>query len=175
MIHTEFVTKLKGIASSPEFYKAHGLDQDLINEIIEGYQISKTSNSQPLINDELLLLLENYDLTKTAIGMVEFVDKPYRNDNRIFFGKFEVDDLVIDIPTGEVRCFESKSTHLLWACAKSGGHFLSSLYEAASFLEKRMLDNELYENEDIGQDVARYCAELAGGNQYVDFYMTLFS
>jgi len=46
---------------------------------------------------------------------------------------------------------------------------------AIYFLEKRLLDDALYENILLAKDIAKYCGELAGGCQYEDFYIVMLS
>ncbi|BAU54909.1 hypothetical protein [Mucilaginibacter gotjawali] len=177
MNYTEFAEKIKGIPSSYEAYKARGLDDVFIRKQIQEYQIMRKKDAVIMDNDdEIIKLINVFDLTGLSIGMVNFLYQPLvAQEEVVFFGKFETDDLVLYNPNGEIRCYEEQSEHLMYKCAKNGSMFLDALFEAGCFLEKCGLDDDLYNNEQIAQEMAEYCSELAGGKQYKDFYSVMFS
>jgi hypothetical protein len=177
MIYTEFVEMIKKIPASFEKYKEQGLNDTFINQHINRFSLSKKEADINIheSEDELLKLIKSYNLSEISIGMVNFLPAPYENSENVFFGKFEVDTLAIYQPSAEIRCYEENSDHLMYNCAKNGEMFLSALFEASCFLEKRSMDNEMYDNELLALDVAAYCADLAGGSKYKKFYVVLLS
>lgn len=62
------------------------------------------------------------------------------NLDYIFFGKFKIDDLVIDKSTGCVVMLEAGFGHVFYECAKSGSYFLNAIYNVAVFLERTLVE-----------------------------------
>jgi hypothetical protein len=124
--------------------------------------------------DPVLDLLSRYDLGKVEIGMVTFTSE-IGNDSEVWLlGKVEVDPLVEERRTGEVRVNEgSPRGRVLWRCARDGGRFLDALLPAAFFLGQCAYDSGVSENDSLRQGKARECALAAGGNDYLDFYRML--
>lgn len=58
-------------------------------------------------------------------------------------------------------------------CAHSGSQFLDALWEAACYLGKRAIDENLYNDIKTAHMVAQRCADLAGGDKYRSFYQYL--
>lgn len=177
MIYTEFIQKLKAIPFAPDIYLREGVSPEFVKKRISSYnpQLKSGIAAAYLGEDELIKLISSYDLTLTEIGMISFLSIPISNVDKIFFGKFEVDMLAIDKITGEIRCYEHSKDNVLWACAKNAGAFLDAIYEGCCFLEKRVIDENLYNDESLSESVVDYCAEIAGGQQYRDFYNVLLS
>ena len=177
MTYLEFIKKIKKVPLTYQDYKEVNLSDDFIAQIIESFNPA-IKNKQGLLQnkeDEVINLISNYDLTHTTIGMIIFFDAPVVSTNRVYFGKFEIDWLFVDLYAGEIKCCEEKSDRVLYRCAKNGGTFLAAIFEAACFLEKRSVNEELYNNEDIAVDVAKHCSTIAGGALYLDFYTVLLS
>jgi len=176
MTDVEFIEKIKQVPLAFEEYKKADLTDDFIAQIIKGFNPSKKIEELPRYgNDEVIKLITHYDLTKTMIGMINFFEAPIVSDDRIYFGKFEIDRLFWDVLDGEIKCCEGRAGNILFRCAKNGSSFLAAIFEAACFLQKTSVNEELYDNEDVHIEVADYCTEIAGGDSYKDFYRVLLS
>lgn len=177
MRYIEFINKLKTIPLTQNAYEKQGLDDEYIKKLIKGYNPSqKTGVEDPTEEkNELIKLIKTYDMSETVIGMIQFLPEPLYKHDIVYFGTFEIDMLGINYPLGDIRCYEESTEHLLYNCAVDASSFLSALWELGNFLEKRSSDEKLYNDEDLADQVATYCAELAGGIQYKDFYSVLLS
>ncbi|RYY34865.1 MAG: hypothetical protein EOP46_12000 [Sphingobacteriaceae bacterium] len=177
MSYLEFVEQLKSIEIPVEYYKEAGLNSEFIEEMIQRYNppLKTCPMSFQYGDDEVIKLLKTYDAGKIEIGMVQFAPELAEVQNGIYIGKFEADELIIDKFSGEILCYEYGIDHLLWPCASNGSMFLRALAEVARFLEKRAQDDALYNNDELGYEVAKYCCKLAGGSKYCDFYTTMLT
>jgi hypothetical protein len=57
-----------------------------------------------------------------------------------------------------------------YRCAADGASFLAALVELAAFVENATFKTDLLDNESVIETVAEHCAELAGGQEYFEFY-----
>lgn len=123
-----------------------------------------------MVNDPIENLIKSYNLTNVEIGMVRFNQKVSRKQDYLLFGKFEVDDIAISHITKEVVLLEGGTIHILSYCAANSNAFLAALLSMAAFLEKRAIDDGLFEDELAQKHFAIKCADVAGGEKYINFY-----
>jgi hypothetical protein len=87
--------------------------------------------------------------------------------------KFDGDFLCISKDSGEVLVYSSQDMTFKshkYRCAIDGASFLAALIVMATFIENATLNYELFENVPVIETVAEHCAELAGGQEYFEFY-----
>lgn len=115
-------------------------------------------------------LVENYDCSHLEIGMITFDEKKEEIGSFIYFGKANEHDIVIDTTTGAIVLLESGFDNLLFNCAQNDKSFLSSIFNAALFLEKGAVDDDLSANIELNIQMAEEFGDIAGGKLYYDFY-----
>lgn len=175
MNEKEFVDKLKETPFSRGQYASIGVSEQFINRTIEGYNPKlKTSLHRDDTDDPLVRLVNNYDVTKTEIGMVCFESEVDESDDYYFVGKFEADFLCISKFSKEVviLAFDDPLTEM-YKCAQNSSRFFEAIIVAAKFLEKAGLDQVLRDSQPTICSMAENCSEIAGGRKYLDFYKVL--
>ncbi len=60
--------------------------------------------------------------------------------------------------------------HVLHHCAQNSSKFLEAVLVAVKFLSKRGTGDPKYESQEAIDVVAETCSDIAGGNQFLDFY-----
>jgi hypothetical protein len=175
MTHTEFVNALMGILLPDEEYRKMGASEQFIQRLKKSLlPEQRTGIKESGDTDPLIRLVENYRFEDDqVIGMVGFLDQVRRTPAYIYVGKFEVDDIVINTATKEIIILEGGIDHKLWICASNSAAFLDALIHIGTFIEKGVVDNNLYEDEAINLAVAEQTAEIAGGQKYFNFYRTM--
>jgi hypothetical protein len=124
--------------------------------------------------NEILALLNGWDLTHVEIGMIRFAPNPEQLQGRIRVGTVEADPLLIIDDAGEVVVEElGASGHILWAVAAGSSMFLDALIPAAEFLSRRMVGAIDLEDMKRARATAEQCASMAGGERYLPFYLML--
>ncbi|QRY57233.1 hypothetical protein [Sphingobacterium siyangense] len=165
----EFVESLRNIYIDASLLKKQGVSDEYIEHIKRAYIVmpkERTIVSQYSIIE----LVENYDCSHLEIGMVSFEEKTEEISNFIYFGKAYGHDLAIDTTTGAIVVVESGSENLLFKCAQNDKSFLSSTFNVALFLERRAVEEDLYENVELNIQMAEEFGDIAGGKLYYDFY-----
>ena len=173
MTALDFAKALSKIELVEDDYLKAGFSKKEIQEQKQVYELIPKNKEYSEKSNPIESLIEGYDVSRLEIGMITFNSKPIEKNGYVLFGKHEIDDLAIDQITGEIVLLEENMTHLMQYCAKDGSSFFDALIEMAKFLEKRAFDESLYEDEAINLAVAENCAELAGGDKYLDFYTTM--
>lgn len=165
----EFVEKLRSIEIDASLLKKQGVSDEFIEDIKRAYIVlpkALSIESQYAIVE----LVENYDCSHLEIGMVTLTAKTEESGNFIYFGKANEHDLAIDTITGAVVLLESGFDDLLFNCAQNDRYFLSAIFNVAAFLERRSVEEGLYENEELNIEMAEEFGDIAGGSAYYDFY-----
>lgn len=169
MIASEFVEGLKGINVRSDFLKKQGVSEQFIEDrkrsYFDAYKRGGNISQYPLVE-----LVENYDCSNLEIGMITFDERIEDKRRFLFFGRFEVDDLAVDITTGGVVMLECGLDHILYDCAQNDSSFLEAILNTAVFLERRCFEEGLYENEEVNIQMAEEFGDIAGGEKYYDFY-----
>lgn len=169
-----FVMELEKIPQSIEQLQKQEVSKNYIKTLLESYKVKKRSKNIHSDNP-IIELIENYDATNVQIGMIGFDERIEQNEEYMFFGKFEVDDLAIKKSLGTVVLLENGLDYVVYQCASSGSNFLDAIIVAAGYLEKRAVDDNLYENQELTCKIAEECAEIAGSKStYQEFYKMLF-
>ena len=178
MTEKEFLNSLKEALFPREVYINLGLDDAYVDERIEAYcpkpKKNQTQNIYGFSNDPLILLVNNYDLSKTEIGMISFDSEVTENEDYFYVGKVEVDYLCISKISHEVVVlpFEDQLS-VAYRCSQNSFLFLESLVVAAKFLSKCSVDEDTYNNQNQICYIAEICSDLAGGRTYLDLYKVL--
>jgi hypothetical protein len=177
MTADEFVDRLRRAAPSAEQLQNLGFSPQEAAEFWLSFvcvpRPTRAGGSQAQA-DPLLDLLSRYDLGKVEIGMITFASDLGRDSDVWRVGTVEVDPLVQDRLTGEVRVTEgSPRGRVLWRCAQDGGGFLDALAPAAAFLGQCAHDSAVSENAALRRSKAQECSVAAGGSDYLDFYRML--
>lgn len=173
MNHLEFIEQLAGIPLPDAAYKQVGLSSKDIKNIKKNYiPLNKKDTNEKYVpsDNAIVTLMTAYDMSKVAIGMVEFNKKIEYDGELIIFGNFEVDRMAINYVTREVLVLDETTDKIMWRCAHSDGAFLEALIYIGKFLEKRGVDDNLYEDEKANIKIAKTCSEIAGGAKYLNFF-----
>ena len=82
---------------------------------------SKTKDRKRSVytTDPIIRLVENYDLSKTEIGMVYFESDGAENEDYYCFGQFEVERLCISKVSREIVMASDETVLEVLNCAKS--------------------------------------------------------
>ena len=171
----EFVDKLKSIPSQKtiDIYRNKGLDDDFIAEYLGNYNFRKLDNTVEY-DDPIKSLVNNYDGSTVTLGMITFDIEPEEDEDYYVFGAFEADILAINKNLKTIEMLEyGTDDHVLCKCAQNSSSFLDAVIEAAHFAEKCSSDQTLYQNKKALSVVIEKCGELAGGEDYLDFYKVM--
>jgi len=168
----EFVLKIKSSAPQASDYSNKGLTEQFAKNAVNSFMIDRIKNNS-IFRDELLRLIDCFDISKLKIGIVKFYDKVEIKSSYYLIGEVEADWLVIEKMTGLVRIIELYSQNDLWLGALNGSRFLEAMLTAKQFFLKRSFDDSLFDNQEITCFIAEQCAELAGGEQFIEFYKML--
>lgn len=173
MNQNEFVKQLLTLPFEDSVYKDGGLDDEFIKKNKNRYIALKRKipyNSNTAFNDPIISFIQEYDAKNVEIGMINFGKEIVNSSNFIVFGTFELDRLAISIITKEIVMLPESSDEIGMYCAMNGQKFLECVVFIGKFLEKRGIDDNLYDDENANSLIAEQCAELAGGNKYLNFY-----
>jgi hypothetical protein len=171
----EFINKLKTTPFSFEEYSKFRVSNDFINKIFESYNPQEKKPKKDIfINDPLLRLVNNYDLTRTEIGMISFDSEVTETEEYFYIGKFEVDFLCVSKLTKEVLILAfDNPLNIAYRCSQNSESFLEVMLVVAKFLERCGLDESLRGNEHTICNMAENVSNLVGGNTYLSFYKVL--
>jgi hypothetical protein len=168
----DFVEGLRNINIEADLMKLSGLSDEFIEKMrkryILNYRDDISVSTYPIIQ-----LIENYDCCNLEIGMITFNEVIEETENYIYFGKFEIDNLVIDKITGKILMEEYDTDHIFNECAQNDTLFLKALLSVAAFLEKSSTDEKLHDNDALNIQMAEEFGDIAGGEDYYFFYKML--
>jgi hypothetical protein len=134
----------------------------------------KEHTSKVHTTDPLIRLVNNYDVSKTEIGMIWFANDVTESEDYYYVGKLEVDYLFISKFSFEVVILPfDDPLNIAYRCAQNSFLFLDALIEAGKFLETCGVDWSLSDDEKIICSMAEHCAEIAGDEKYKNFYKVL--
>lgn len=166
----KFVEELKSIPNKDRVRKL-GLGEDFISQYYSSF-ICLEKVSKPLVTGNVLLdLIGNYDCNNLQIGMLSFNLKTIEDDSYFYIGKMEVDDLVINKKNSQVEVIEFGVRNVLWECALNSASFLEALILCAKYLNDRVFEPD----GDSNVNAIKKATDIAGGNDYNNFYTTLFT
>lgn len=169
----EFAEKLRRCAPDTKKLEAVGLSASEAHQFLLAFQCNRSTSSNVTnsAGDSLIDLVNLYDVSTVEIGPITLVQPIVEQDQFWLVGRDEVAYVVIDKASREVLVNELDTANsVTMRCAENGDSFLSALLPAACFLGRCSYDLELYQDEEAKASQAAECAELAGGNEYLDFY-----
>jgi hypothetical protein len=168
----EFVLKLEDNAPTVNEYLSVGYSEKLAKEVSESFYCPRKKNNSVYI-DELLRLIDSYNIKNFEAASVIFNENIIEEPDFYLVGEVEADWLIVDKITGIVRVVELYSTQPLWPCAANGNKFLDALLEIKLFIKKTSLDKNWIEDQNILCAISEQCGNIAGGEQYIEFYKML--
>jgi hypothetical protein len=169
----EFIEQLKGVLQPREKYGDEKGYTDAYNRYHPQFRVLEP---EVITSDPFIHLVTHWDMTHTFLGHIWFdLDDSMLLEDEINYhpAKFEGDFLCISKDSGEVLVYSSEDmtfkTHK-YRCAVDGESFLAALIVMATFFENAMHNPKLFDNASVIETVAEHCAELAGGQEYFEFY-----
>jgi hypothetical protein len=170
MTEGEFIKRLREIPFAEEKYIEVGSGEAFIKRTLARYNpIQKTECIDLLGSDPILNLVNTYDLSATDIGMVCFEYAISENEDYIVFAKFESEPVGISKIRKEIVMLSDETGLEGLSCAMNSEKFLDSLIVAGEFLESLII-NRAADSQEIICAMAHNCADLSGGQKYLDFY-----
>jgi hypothetical protein len=176
MDKTLFVKKLKALAPSKTDFKGLEVSDDFIKELINTYNcpIKEHNSYLSLPTDPLLDLLISYDCSRVEIGLVRLVLVPEETLNYFLVGYVDADILSFNKLTHRVEVLDySNPRHVIWECAENGGKFLEAMLACAEYLISNLKASDDEENLLNLKEYTDRCIDIAGGDEYEDFYKML--
>ncbi len=168
----EFVQKLKASAPSVSDYIKRGYSEKLAKAVVKSfYAVERKKNTT--YQDEVLKLVDCYDASDLIIGQVKFYNKIEEKPNYYIVGEVEADWLIVDKITGVIRVVELYSGESLWPCAANGSKFLEAILMANMFFGEAALNDDLFNSQKATCAISEECCEVAGGEQFLEFYKML--
>jgi hypothetical protein len=169
-----FALELKKIAPSIESFESIGLNKNEALSFMSSYQCVPR-NVKSISDGFLRRMFDLYNLDSVEIGMVAFFPLITQQDNYFYFGKVEIDELVMDAGDFSIKVIECNNrNNILWNCAKNDESFFKALLVCAKFLTKRMFIDALWDDNNIANEVVTLASEEAGSVEiYRDFYSML--
>ena len=169
----EFIEQLKGALQPKEVYQSEERYAEAYNMYHPPVRVLEP---EVITSDPFIHLVTHYDMTHTFIGHVWFdLDDSTLLEDEINYhvAKFAGDFLCISKDSGEVLVYSSQDMTFKkhrFRCAANGASFLAALAEFAVFVETAAFNYTLLENESVVDTIAEHCAELAGGQEYFEFF-----
>lgn len=173
MRYIEFVRELKKKLPTISKLKELKYTDEEIDEIQDSYDLQTkdvTINIYPEMG-EFGELISKFEISNLQVGMIEFFDKPLKKNDNFIIGKVEVDELVYSINSNLFYVTDGEKE--LWKVASCPENFLNALLNMKEYFSKVMIDETLYDNYEITDAYAKKSAELAGGDQFINFYRML--
>jgi hypothetical protein len=169
----EFVKKLSELKPKREDIDKGGVSEKYVLRVLESYDSSPKNEEYKPNVDEIVNLINCYDVSKVEIGSIDFLDEPVIDEKFIYFGSSAGDNLAIEIDSGMIVMVEYGLHHIISECAENGNKFLDAFILAAKIITEYRINSSLSDDQGIACGVALKCAKLAGGDLYLPFYKTL--
>jgi hypothetical protein len=168
----EFVLKIGQIAPSISDYQDRGFSEQYAMEVVNSYFINDRAEYSPF-KDELLRLIDRFDLTHLKIGLVHFYKRMEPKADYHIVGEVEADLLVINKITGIVAVIDLFTEKERWLCAANGSRFLDAIFEVSNFIAKSSLDEDWKDDQKILCAISEEWGLIAGGPEFIEFYKML--
>jgi hypothetical protein len=170
-----FVKKLLEIVPTYQTLKALELPDDFILKIIDTYHIKPKEKTSKYYEDDILELINSYDVSKIEIGMITFLNEIIENEELYIIGKADADYLVINKLTNEIEIHdEVDPEYIKLYCAKDSSSFLNTLIISCAFFNECAINKNLWKDKIKTYAKILECADKAGGEKYLDFFLILF-
>jgi len=169
MNHILFVEKLNEIKPDKEHLLSLGFSNSLSELFVKKFSIFPRK-IQTSYNNELLALINNFDMTSFDIMGIEFDPKLTVKEKFLKFGRYDFGDLQFSRENYEIVLGDaSDSCKIIMRVAKDGNTFLNSLFSLASYTIKNVTKDPEANKIDKSEFAALLATE-AGGEEYVRFY-----
>lgn len=163
MTAKQFVTKLQELAPSKEELINSGLTQAGADRMIKSYKATESNNVSLIGRNELVNLISDFNISTVEVCLITFNGKVREDSSYYFVGKVEIDHLVVNKVTDAVEVLDfDNPQNKLWSCAANAAKFLDALILCASFSKQCMLDDDLWENNDIILKTSMEVSQIAG-------------
>ena len=165
MTAEEFVKRMASLCLSDDEILRRWKGPEWI-QIVRRWYIAypKISRGRSDVNDEVVRLIELYDVEALRARDVRFVSKPGTLGDRLVVGFHDSEVLCVKLEGGElVLCDDVKLTFEIDKVARSGAMFLDAAFLYAEG------DEALGKSDNVEQtrlDIANACAAAAGGARY---------
>lgn len=170
----EFVERIQKLKPSKNDFKNVNISEGFVERIINEFEIAHIRNKH--LDNEILSLILNYNLEKLNINDIKF-DSDYQEfGDYIFFGWDALPNrIAIYKPSGKIVSCNPARYNIDFPCAENAEKFLDALYEIMKFSKDKIINlysEEIRDEKSI--DVAHTAALKAGGEEYEDYYKSVF-
>lgn len=165
--------QLAANAPTVERYLSLGLSMTEAMELRDRYICRARTRKSKSQTNEILDLLDRWDVTTLEIGMLRFSPPVSLENNAVQIGQVEADPLIM---TGKSEILVEEfgaAGHILWRVARTPEQLLDALVVAAKYLGSCGVGEIDIEESSMAKSVASNCAVLAGGDQYSSFFKML--
>ena len=174
----DFIDQLKTIPLTRRQYAQLSLEREYIHWRIARYHVQKKRRQCLRLQDPLLNVVSNYDLSRLEFGSLQFDAKVTTDDDYFKVGRFDDGLLCISRHDESVRIvrdiYRPESDYNRdYYCACCGAAFLQALIPAAIFMERCFIDDMLVSTEQMYDGMVYYCGGIAGGESFEFFNMLL--
>jgi hypothetical protein len=172
MTAKEFVRKITELKPDINSFINSEYPREFIENNIREFNITEKV-IKVMKEDEVLNLIENYDLKDFFVYDFHFLEKEdyYSFDDYFFFAGFDIFIIGLNKKTLEIVCYDLDNNEIFKKCASNSSNFLDALFHLKTLQTKFLLNEELISlREELSLLTAKECAELAGGQEYVSFY-----
>ena len=176
MNETEFVNRLSLAAPTREDFNQYSLSDDYISECIDSYKFTRkeTQSESFLANNSIVRLISLFDCSNAQIGNLTFLPEVIEHVEFFEIGNVELDILVIHKVTLEIEVRDHDCiTYVIWPAAANADKFFDAIIVCALFFTSKIKNSSLQENDTYTLEKVNECAEMAGGEEYSDFYKML--
>src|SRR5688572_3216538 len=169
MNHNLFVEQINEIKPDKEHLLSIGYSNSLSELFVEKFSI-RPRKIQTSYNNELLALINNFDMTSFDIMGIEFDPKLTVKEKFLKFGRYDFGDLQFARGNYEIVLGDASDTDkIVMRVAKDGNTFLKSLFSLARYTIRNVIKDPEAKKIDKS-DFADLLATEAGGVQYLRFY-----
>jgi hypothetical protein len=175
MNEDEFVKQLSLTAPVREDFKYFNVSDDYIQNFIKKYKCILRKNSKIILNsNSILQLLTKYDCSNVEISAISFLHEPIEYVGYYQIGIVDIDILAINKISLGIEVLDHDNTdYVIWECASNSDRFLESLLLCAKCLMENFKKPPEYENSSELLKCVNKCSNIAGGDEYSDFYKML--
>lgn len=170
MTADEFVKSLKELQPTEDQLRKDGILNELIDEIISGYDCVMRSGVMSEYYDDVLLdLINRYDVSSVQIGFIRFNQSPLSIPRKgkakyVIIAAFDADYIAVSLDTGGVVLVNGDAyPYIITPIAKNGTKFLDSLIALIEGTNRSLNNKELIIS----------CVELSGTPESVGFFEVL--
>ncbi len=175
MTAEEFTEQLRQIPTKSvlDQVRTKGVSDEFVKEFRDNHYFIKNDPMTQFEKDPIRDLVNNYNGSTVQIGGISFDFETIEDEDYFYFAEYEVDVFALNKNLNTIVLLEfGTDNHVLCAVAGNSSLFLMAILEAAKFYVQ---DDDVCLNQAITCQMAEYCAEIAGGNDYLSFYKMLLA